>query len=75
MLVKLFMNSDSLGKYITSTDGAAKSWLLVQLRLSKLQERKFNISSEDYVQELADIHKDLMNLGEWWVGQEQEVFY
>ena len=68
------MNSDSLGKYITSTDSAAKSWLLVQLHLSKLQERKSEISAEEYLGELADIHKDLMNLGEWWVGQEQEVF-
>lgn len=68
------MNSDSLGKYITSTDSAAKSWLLVQLRLNKLQERKSEISAEEYLGELADIHKDLMNLGEWWVGQEQEVF-
>jgi predicted house-cleaning noncanonical NTP pyrophosphatase (MazG superfamily) len=68
------MNSDSLGKYITSTDSAAKSWLLVQLRLRKLQERKAEISEEEYLQELADIHKALMNLGEWWIGQEQEVF-
>ncbi|NJL92065.1 MAG: hypothetical protein HC916_21570 [Coleofasciculaceae cyanobacterium SM2_1_6] len=68
------MNSDSLGKYITSTDSAAKSWLLVQLRLKKLQERKSEIAAEEYLRELADIHKDLMNLGEWWVGQEQEVF-
>ena len=68
------MNSDSLGKYITSTNGAAKSWLLVQLRIAKLQERKPDIPSEEYIQELADIHKDLMNLGEWWIGQEEEVF-
>lgn len=68
------MNSDSLGKYITSTNGATKSWLLVQLRLSKLQERKSSISPEEYIQELDDIHKDLMNLGEWWVGREYEVF-
>lgn len=69
------MDSDSLGKYITSTDGASKSWLLVQLRIAKLQERKSIIPAEEYLQELADIHKDLMNLGEWWVGQEEEVFY
>lgn len=69
------MNSDSLGKYITSTDGASKSWLLVQLRIAKLQERKSSIPAEEYLQELVDIHKDLMNLGEWWVGQEEEVFY
>ncbi len=68
------MNSDSLGKYITSTNGASKSWLLVQLRIAKLQERKFSILAEEYLQELADIHTDLMNLGEWWIGQEKEVF-
>jgi len=68
------MDSDSLGKYITSTNSAGKSWLLVQLRLSKLQERKSQISPEEYLEALTDIHKDLMNLGEWWVGQEQEVF-
>lgn len=68
------MDSDSLGKYITSTNGATKSWLLVQLRLSKLQERKSSISPEEYLETLTDIHKDLMNLGEWWIGQEHEVF-
>ncbi|MEK0180898.1 MAG: hypothetical protein EAZ78_20910 [Oscillatoriales cyanobacterium] len=68
------MNSQDVAKYIEATDGISKPWLLVQLRLKKLQERRSEISDEEYVTELTDIHKDLMNLGEWWLGIEDEVF-
>ncbi|NEP47216.1 MAG: hypothetical protein F6K35_51750 [Okeania sp. SIO2H7] len=68
------MDSQELGKYITATDGVSKPWLLVQLRLKKLQERKAEMSGDEYVKELEEIHQDLMNLGEWWVGIEDEVF-
>jgi hypothetical protein len=39
-----------------------------------LQERRSEISAEEYMTELTDLHKDLMNLGEWWLGIEDEVF-
>ena len=68
------MDSQELGKYITATDGVSKPWLLLQLRLKKLQERKAEISADKYMQELEEIHQNLMNLGEWWVGIEDEVF-
>ncbi|MEB3828040.1 hypothetical protein [Phormidium sp. CCY1219] len=68
------MNSEQLGQYIEASDAIAKPWLLVQLRLKKLQERRSQLSPEEYATELADIHHDLMNLGEWWVGIEAEVF-
>ncbi len=68
------MNSENLAKYIEATEGISKPWLLVQLRLQKLQERRSQLDFEAYLQELADIQKDLMNLGEWWVGLEEEVF-
>lgn len=68
------MDSKQLAKYIEATDGISKPWLLVQLRLKKLQERRSEISGEEYMTELTDIHKDLMNLGEWWLGIEDEVF-
>lgn len=68
------MNSDELAQYIEATDGISKPWLLVQLRLKKLQERRSQLSSGDYERELADIQADLMKLGEWWVGREAEVF-
>ena len=70
----LAMDSNELARYIEATNSIAKPWLLVQLRLKKLQERRVLISEDEYVRELEDIHKDLMNLGEWWLGIEDEVF-
>lgn len=68
------MNSEQLATYIEQTDGIGKSWLLVQLRLQKLQEQRQELSSAEYAERLADIHRDLMDLGEWWLGIETEVF-
>ena len=68
------MNSKELAQYIETTDGISKPWLLVQLRLKKLQERKHEISPQEYLQQIEDIQADLLKLGEWWKGREDEVF-
>ncbi|WAL58232.1 hypothetical protein [Thermocoleostomius sinensis] len=68
------MNSEELAKYLETTNNIFKPWLLIQLRLKKLQEQKNELSAPEYEQALSDIHQDLMNLGEWWVGREDEVF-
>ncbi|GAX34975.1 hypothetical protein [Nodularia sp. NIES-3585] len=68
------MDSQKLAQYLESTNSIAKPWLLVQLRLKKLQERQASISEDTYANELADIHEDLMHLGEWWRGIEDKVF-
>lgn len=68
------MDSNELARYIEATDGISKPWLLIQLRLKKLQENRSNLSPEEYMDKLAELHQDLMNLGEWWVGIEDEVF-
>ncbi len=68
------MNSEELAKYIEVTDSFSKPWLLVQLRLKKLQECRARLSDSEYISTLADIQQDLMNLGEWWIGKEDEVF-
>ncbi len=68
------MNSQELAQYIEATNGISKPWLLVQLRLTKLQERKQQISPQEYMSELEDIQADLLKLGEWWKGREDEVF-
>ena len=68
------MDSKDIAHYINATNGASKPWLLVQLRLKKLQERRAEISHEEYIRELEDIHKDMMKLSEWWRGRESEVF-
>jgi hypothetical protein len=68
------MDSQDLARYIEATNGISKPWLLLQLRLQKLQEERSLLSPEDYVRRLQDIQEDLMKMGEWWVGQEAEVF-
>ncbi len=68
------MNSTELAQYLEATNSIAKPWLLVQLRLKKLQERRGTISEDVYADELEDLFQDLMNLGEWWRGIEDEVF-
>lgn len=68
------MDSQELAKYVEATNSISKPWLLVQLRLKKLQERQASIAPDVYAMELADIHKDLMKLGEWWRGIEDESF-
>ncbi|MEC4817393.1 MAG: hypothetical protein SAK29_29585 [Scytonema sp. PMC 1069.18] len=68
------MDSRKLAQYIEATDSIAKPWLLVQLRLKKLEESRATLSPNDYTQQLEDIHQDLMALGEWWRGIEDEVF-
>lgn len=68
------MNSNELAKYIEATDGISKPWLLIQLRLKKLQERRPQLAPDDYAQQVADIHDDLIKLGEWWVDREKDVF-
>ena len=68
------MNSHELANYIEATDGISKPWLLIQLRLKKLQERRPELSADDYANQVADIHSDLMKLGEWWVGRESDGF-
>lgn len=68
------MNSQQLAQYIEATNGISKPWLLMQLRLSKLQECKEKISPQEYISELEDIQADLLKLGEWWKGREDEVF-
>lgn len=68
------MDSGSIARYMEETQGEFKPWLLVQLRLKKLQEMQDDLSPDEYLQRLNDIHEDLMNLGEWWVGREDEVF-
>jgi hypothetical protein len=68
------MTSDELARYIEATDSISKPWLLVQLRLAKLKERRTEMSTEAFNDQLAELHTDMMNLGQWWLGQEKDVF-
>lgn len=68
------MDSHQLARYIEDTDGISKPWLLVQLRLAKLKERRHEMTTEEFNKQLGELHAELMKLGQWWKGQEKEVF-
>ncbi len=68
------MKSADLAKYIEATDSMGKPWLLIQLRLAKLKERRHELTAEEFNQQIAELHTALMQLGQWWVGQEEDVF-
>ncbi len=59
------MNSQDIARYIEETNGISKPWLLLQLRLKKLEERRSQLSSESYYSELEDIRQELVNLDQW----------
>ena len=69
------MNSQDLARYIEQTNGAAKPWMWLHLRLLKLQERRHELTESEYMREVTELHTALMNLGEWWVGIEDQVFF
>jgi hypothetical protein len=68
------MKSEEFAKYLGDTGDYQKPWMLVQLRLSKLAEEKDHLPPGEYMARLADIHQDMMKLGQWWKGQENQVF-
>lgn len=68
------MESNDWANYIEATDGLSKPWLLIQWRLKLLQDRRPTLDPDVYAAELAQLHQALMDLGEWWQGQEDAVF-
>lgn len=67
------MDSQELAKYIEETNGISKPWLLLQLRLKKLEEKKSEIPKDEYIRELDELHTALMGIGELWGNQEEDV--
>jgi hypothetical protein len=67
-------SSQDLARYLEARGELGKPWLWHLLRISKLQETKDTLSPEEYLQSLQEAHADLMRLGEFWKGREEEVF-
>jgi hypothetical protein len=68
------MNSRDLARYIEENNGITKPWLLIQLRLKMLEERRSELLPHEYIEAIEELHGELMKLGEFWVGREDEVF-
>lgn len=67
-------SSEELSRYLESRGELGKPWMWHLLRLTKLRESRQDMDPDEYLERLAQAHSDLMRLGEFWKGREQEVF-
>jgi len=63
-----------LARYLEQRGELSKPWMLQLLRLTKLKESRQAMDPDEYMNKLQEAHADLMRLGEFWKGREQEVF-
>ena len=67
-------SSEDLARYLEQRGELSKPWNLQMLRLKKLKEAKPSMDPQLYLEKLQEAHADLMRLGQFWKGREQEVF-
>lgn len=67
-------SSAELARYLEQRGELSKPWMLQLLRLTKLKEARDTMDPQEFVERLQEAHADLMRLGEFWKGREQEVF-
>ena len=67
-------SSEDLARYLELRGELSKPWNLQMLRLKKLKEAKDSMAPEEYIAKVQEAHADLMRLGQFWKGREQEVF-
>ena len=68
------LNAAQLARYLEQRGELSKPWMLQLLRLTKLKEEQASMDPDEYLEKLKEAHADLMRLGEFWKGREQEVF-
>lgn len=67
-------SSEDLARYLEARGELGKPWMWHLLRLTKLKESKDSMAPDEFLASLHEAHADLMRLGEFWKGREQEVF-
>ena len=67
-------SSEDLARYLEQRGELSKPWNLQMLRLQKLKEAKDAMDPQLYLEKVQEAHADLMRLGQFWKGREQEVF-
>ena len=67
-------SSAEIARYLEQRGELSKPWNLQMLRLQKLKEAKGAMDKDEYIASIQDALADLMRLGEFWKGREQEVF-
>ena len=66
--------SEDLARFFEARGEMAKPWTGHLLRLAKIREAKDDMEPQDYLNRVQEAHADLMRLGEFWKGREEEVF-
>ncbi|MFQ6540090.1 MULTISPECIES: hypothetical protein [Aphanothece] len=67
-------SAEELARFLEQRGELGKPWMLHLLRLTKLKEARDDLAPDEYLARLKEAHADLMRLGEFWKGREQEVF-
>ena len=67
-------SSEDLARYLELRGELTKPWNLQMLRLKKLNEAKESMDPQLYLEKVQEAHADLMRLGQFWKGREQEIF-
>ena len=67
-------SSEDLARYLEQRGELTKPWNLQMLRLKKLKETKDSMDPQLYLEKVQEAHADLMRLGQFWKGREQQVF-
>ena len=67
-------SSEELARYLEQRGELSKPWNLQMLRLQKLKEAKESMDPQLYLEKVQEAHADLMRLGQFWKGREQQVF-
>ena len=67
-------SASELARYLEQRGELSKPWMLHLLRLTKLKESRDAMDPQEYLEKMQEAHADLMRLGEFWKGREQEVF-
>jgi hypothetical protein len=66
--------SEDLARFFEARGDLAKPWTWQLMRLAKIREAKDTMDSQEYLERVQEAHADLMRLGEFWKGREEEVF-
>ena len=67
-------SSEDLARYLEQRGELTRPWNLQMLRLEKLKEAKDSMDPQLYLGKVQEAHADLMRLGQFWKGREQQVF-
>ena len=64
-------SSEDLARYLEQRGELSKPW---NLQMLKLKEANESMDLQLYLEKVQEAHADLMRLGQFWKGREQEVF-